>query len=201
VQQQTENKMKKPLLFISLFAILFAVACTSRTNNQQAVQPAAPAFDTSGLAAFQEWKFLNERAEAAEYMQQEQVVATAPVKRKTVTKKPAAPVVNNPAPVQEESNTVNESDNNDAGTASSETSNAAKEKKGISNAVKGTVIGAVSGAVLGAVIHKKNRVVGGVIGGVLGGGGGYVIGRKMDKKKEAEADAQSTVKTSDFAGF
>lgn len=163
--------MKKPLLYISLFAILFAVACTSRTNNQPA---AAATFDTAGLAAFQEWKLLNERKEASAYMQEP--IASAPVK--TVRKKaparkaPAAPVANTPAPAQEES-----------GTIASESTNQAKEKKGISNAVKGTVIGAVSGAVLGAVINKKNRVVGGVVGGVLGGGIGYGIGRKMDKKE------------------
>ncbi len=58
--------MKKPLLYISLFAILFAVACTSRTNNQQAVQPVVPAFDTTGLAAFQEWQYLNERKDASD---------------------------------------------------------------------------------------------------------------------------------------
>jgi hypothetical protein len=54
--------MKKALLFISLFAIIIAVGCTSRTSPVEAVQTPAP--DTTGLAAFQEWKFANERKDA-----------------------------------------------------------------------------------------------------------------------------------------
>jgi hypothetical protein len=191
--------MKKPLLYISLFAILFAVACTSRTNNQQAVQPVVPAFDTTGLAAFQEWQYLNERKDASDYMQEE-AQASSPVRtaaKKTVKKKTSsAPVVITPAPeVPAETNTGSTETNEGSGTVASETSNQAKEKKGISNAAKGTVIGAVSGAVIGAVINKKNRVVGGVIGGVLGGGVGYGIGRKMDKKE----DQETTEKSSQFS--
>ena len=175
--------MKKALLFVSIFAILFAVACTSKTADQ-AQQPVA---DTTGLAAFQEWKFQNELKASNEYMQ-ETAVATAPVKtvKKKVAAKKPKPVVT-PAPEQTEQDnngTVNETPSQDqTGTIGTETTNEAKEKKGISNAVKGTVIGAVSGAVLGAVINKKNRVVGGVIGGVLGGGVGFGIGKKIDKNE------------------
>jgi len=187
--------MKKHLLFISLFAILFAAACTSRTNNQQAVQPTAPALDTTGFAAFQDWKFMNETKSTAEYTDaSEQTVAAAPaktvrkkapVKKAPVQQDPAAPVVSQPeTPASQGETTATPGVNgNESGTVGSESTNEAKEKKGISNAVKGTVIGAVSGAVLGAVINKKNRVAGGVIGGVLGGGAGYGIGRKMDKKE------------------
>ena len=42
-----------------------------------------------------------------------------------------------------------------------------------------------AGAIGGAVINGKNRGAGAVIGAVIGAAGGYVIGRKMDKKKEA----------------
>jgi hypothetical protein len=182
--------MKKFLLLLSLFSVLFIVACTAPAGKQ-AEMPAAPAFDTAGLAAFQEWKFLNERKDAGDYMQ-EQAVAAAPVKkvvRKTsASKKPAAPRVTSPAPAESTDEGLGQVDgigDEPTGTIGSEGTNEAKsEKKGISNAAKGTVIGAVSGAVLGAVINKKNRVVGGVIGGVLGGGVGYGIGRKMDKKEE-----------------
>jgi YMGG-like Gly-zipper len=178
--------MKKALLFVSILSIFFAVACTTQTKQEAAV-PTVPAFDTTGLAAFQEWQFENEQKNASEYMV-DQPVAKAPVKtvKKKVTPRKAtpAPVVTEPeAPVQEEQGTVNETPStNESGTIGTETTNEAK-KKGISNTVKGTVIGAVSGAVLGAVINKKNRVVGGVLGGVLGGGVGFGIGKKIDKNQ------------------
>ena len=173
--------MKKALLFLSIFSIILMVSCTSKTSDK-VQQPVA---DTTGLSAFQEWKYQNELKEAAEYMQENTAVATpAPVvKKKAVVKKPK-PVVTTPAPEQTEqdNSTVNETPaQEESGTMNTETTNEAK-KKGISNTAKGTVIGAVSGAVLGAVINKKNRVAGGVIGGVLGGGIGYGIGRSQDKK-------------------
>ncbi len=175
--------MKKALLIVSMFAILLAVACTSRTNSNQAVQPAP--IDTTGLAAFQDWKFQNELKDASEYMQETAAVPVKTVKKKVAVKKPK-PVVVTPAPEQTEkdNSTVNETPSQDQnGTMGTETTNEAKEKKGISNTVKGTVIGAVSGAVLGAVINKKNRVVGGILGGVLGGGVGFGIGKTIDKKQ------------------
>ena len=74
------------------------------------------------------------------------------------------------------------SDNGNTG-STGDTQEPVQEKKGISNAAKGTVIGAAGGAVIGAVISKKNKVLGGVIGGVIGGGVGYGIGRTIDKKQ------------------
>lgn len=56
------------------------------------------------------------------------------------------------------------------------------QKKGMSDAAKGTIIGTVGGAAAGAIINKKNRGAGAVIGGVIGGATGYTIGRAKDRK-------------------
>ena len=56
------------------------------------------------------------------------------------------------------------------------------QKKGISEAAKGTAIGAVSGAALGAIVNKKNRGGGAVVGGVIGAATGYTLGRAQDRK-------------------
>ncbi len=175
--------MKKALLFLSIFSIILMVSCTSKTA-EKVQQPIA---DTTGLSAFQEWKYQHELKEASAYMQEQNTVVAQPapvVKKKPAVKKPK-PVVTTPAPEQteEDNSTVNETPAQDeSGSMNTETTNEAK-KKGISNTAKGTVIGAVSGAVLGAVINKKNRVVGGILGGVLGGGVGFGIGKKIDKNQ------------------
>jgi outer membrane lipoprotein SlyB len=64
----------------------------------------------------------------------------------------------------------------------SESSDAAKAKKGWSKTAKGAVIGGVVGAGTGAVVNKKNRAIGAVVGGVAGAGAGAIIGNEMDKK-------------------
>lgn len=56
------------------------------------------------------------------------------------------------------------------------------QKKGISEAAKGTAIGVVSGAALGAIVNKKNRGGGAVVGGIIGGATGYTLGRAQDRK-------------------
>lgn len=56
------------------------------------------------------------------------------------------------------------------------------QKKGISEAAKGTAIGVVSGAALGAIVNKKNRGGGAVVGGIIGGATGYTLGRSQDRK-------------------
>ncbi|OCK49716.1 hypothetical protein BA768_07395 [Chryseobacterium sp. CBo1] len=56
------------------------------------------------------------------------------------------------------------------------------QKKGISDAAKGTAIGVVSGAALGAIVNKKNRGGGAVVGGIIGGATGYTLGRAQDRK-------------------
>lgn len=56
------------------------------------------------------------------------------------------------------------------------------EKKGWSDAAKGTAIGAGVGAGVGALIDKDKRVRGAVIGAAIGGGSGYAIGRKSDRE-------------------
>lgn len=187
------STMKKALLFISLIALGFA-ACTSKTNADLSKVVAQP--DTTGFAAFQDWKFQNERMNISELSQP--VAAAQPVAAVThkktsaarkVSKPAASPVVNNNSGSNDGNSgagtgTEENKDNGTTGTVGSETTNPAKEeKKGISNAAKGTAIGAAGGAVLGAVIYKKNPVLGGVIGGVIGGGVGYGIGRKIDKKQ------------------
>jgi hypothetical protein len=188
--------MKKALLFISIFALMLA-ACTSKPPMEKAAQ--MPAYDTAGLASFQEWKLMNERADMAKFeAQKEEQPEAAPVYKAKAPVRKAKKVT--PVQTQTDDNTGNSNTgatqtddgavvntgNTDNGTSGStgETQEPAKEeKKGISNAAKGTAIGAAGGAVLGAVISKKNKVLGGVIGGVIGGGIGYGIGRKMDKKQ------------------
>jgi len=56
------------------------------------------------------------------------------------------------------------------------------EKKGWSDAAKGTAIGAGVGAVTGALIDKDKRLRGAAIGAAVGGAGGYAIGRKKDRE-------------------
>ena len=67
-----------------------------------------------------------------------------------------------------------------AGSSSSQGTTA--QKKGISEAAKGTAIGVVSGAALGAIVNKKNRGGGAVVGGIIGGATGYTLGRAQDRK-------------------
>lgn len=163
--------MKRILSIVSIAAVF--AACNPEPKVAE-MSTAAPTLDTVGLAQFQQWKVQNELQQQAEIQEQPTQVsyaAVAPVaKKKTYTT------------ARRTSSSSSRSVSNQSGAISSETANAAKAKKGISKAAKGTAIGAASGAVLGAVINKKNRVVGGVIGGVLGGGIGYGIGRGMDKK-------------------
>lgn len=59
---------------------------------------------------------------------------------------------------------------------------ATNQKKGWSDAAKGTAIGAGVGAGVGALIDKDKRLRGAAIGAAIGGGGGYAIGRKSDRK-------------------
>ena len=202
---QTKTTMKKSLLFISLFALLLA-ACTRPANTDSTLK--APQMDTSGLAAFQDWKYQNERAAFDEYQQlkaepqvQEKaapVVYKSTAKRKTTASKPRVVL---PEPSNEDDGVATGSggsDNNGSmgseGTNTANTGEVAKKKT--SNAVKGAVIGAASGAVLGAVINKKNRVVGGVIGGVLGGAVGYGIGKSKDKKAQEASTNDYSLMTS-----
>lgn len=75
-------------------------------------------------------------------------------------------------------NTQNQSvtNNSDAKTTST------PQKKGWSDAAKGTAIGAGVGAGVGALIDKDRRLRGAAIGAAIGGGSGYAIGRKSDRK-------------------
>ncbi|MCL4640278.1 MULTISPECIES: YMGG-like glycine zipper-containing protein [Olivibacter] len=59
---------------------------------------------------------------------------------------------------------------------------ASTQKKGWSDAAKGTAIGAGAGAVMGALIDKDKRLRGAAIGAAIGGAGGYAIGRKKDRQ-------------------
>lgn len=57
-----------------------------------------------------------------------------------------------------------------------------EQKKGWSDAAKGTAIGGAVGAGVGALIDKDKRVRGAIIGAAIGGGSGYAIGRKKDRQ-------------------
>ena len=97
----------------------------------------------------------------------------------TVNQPKQETVKTNPDVVQEKGETAS------AGNSTSHTEKVTK-KKGWSDAAKGAAIGGAAGAIGGAVINGRNRGAGAVIGAVIGAAGGYVIGRKMDKKKEAD---------------
>jgi len=153
--------MKKFLLFLSVPVLM--VACKSNPS----VETKTPAIDTTGLAAFQQFKAINEQKALAMYYSQNAEPAAA---KTVIYHKQAAP---------KKQRVIN-----DDGTMVSESSHPAKtaQKKGWSKAAKGATIGTVAGAAAGVLINKRNRTVGGVIGGVAGGVIGYGIGRGMDKK-------------------
>ena len=157
--------MKKVFTIIGITALI-AVVMVSCKNQVATVQ--ASKYDTTGLAAFQNWKM--QQYQEAMYGNVAPVTATTSVKstpaRKAVTHKTSS------------SNYSSGSMNS----SSTHTAQTVVKKKGWSKAAKYSVIGGAGGAVLGAVINKRNRVAGGVIGGILGGGGGYIFGRSKDKQ-------------------
>ena len=150
--------MKKIFTLIAVTATLAVLmaACSRKAETSAETKPVLYE-DTAGLAQFQAWKVMNERADAMAYNQPKAPVQQAA--RRTTSSSPAK-----------------------TGTMNSSTTNQAKVKKGWSKSAKYAVIGGVTGVVVGAVVNKKNRAVGAVIGAVLGGGGGYVLGRSQDKK-------------------
>lgn len=149
------------LSFVAVVAILLT-ACGSKGDETKAVSYA----DTVGLAQFQQWKYMNERAAIDQYYQQ--------AVQKTTT--PAVPA--------RRTTTTRSSTNYGSGSMNTVSQNQAKvaQKKGWSKAAKGAAIGGGAGAIAGAVLVKKNRVAGGAIGAIVGGGLGYIIGRSQDKK-------------------
>ena len=146
------------LSFVAIAAVVLS-ACGNKGEETKAISYA----DTAGLSQFQQWKYMNERAQADQYFQQ--AVQTTPV---------------NQAPAR----TTTRKTNYGSGSMNTVSQNQAKttQKKGWSKAAKYGVIGGGGGAVIGAVVNKRNRVAGGVIGGIVGGGLGYLIGRHQDKK-------------------
>ncbi|MDB5253740.1 MAG: hypothetical protein JWP27_2909 [Flaviaesturariibacter sp.] len=159
------------------------VACNSNPDVQSVSKVNSISADTSGLAAFQ----------AARQQQALASVALVEEAQAPVVAKAAAPrvrTVTHYVPVRAKASSAARTSSSSVAKASapapqvinSESSNAAKAKKGISKAAKGAIIGGIAGAAGGAIINKKNRVVGAVIGGVVGAAGGYGIGRGMDKK-------------------
>lgn len=72
------------------------------------------------------------------------------------------------------------SNNNNTGSNGSTGTTTAPQKKGLSQAAKGTIFGGVGGAVAGGLIGKNAK--GAIIGGAVGAAGGYVIGRSQDRK-------------------
>ena len=141
--------------------------------------------DTAGLAAYQNWKAMNELSDDESYNNSQKAVAAAPVRKVTAKATPVRRVASAPvrrsSPSTARSSGSSDGVDNSSGTISSESAEAAK-KKGLSKAAKGAIIGGVAGGVAGAVINKKNRGAGAVVGAVIGAGGGYVLGRQQDKK-------------------
>ena len=166
IQAEKLNIMKKILSVFVLAATMVACNSNTRTAGESTTVTPAPVVmpDTTGLAAYQQWKAQNELAQFAQYQQ-------------GTTSNPSG----TSAP-RKSSATRTRSSSGGAATSTSSNTGKASQKKGWSKAAKGAAIGGVAGAVGGAVINKKNRVAGGVIGGVLGAGVGYGIGRSMDKK-------------------
>jgi hypothetical protein len=160
--------MKRILSVVTIAAVMAASCNSSPTAIAPASTVTTPAQDTTGLAAFQAWKSMNELAAMNQQFNQPTVsYASAPQTR----------VVYVP-----QQSTVRRSSSSGSASSSSSGNAKAAQKKGWSKAAKGAVIGGVAGAAGGAVINKKNRAVGAVIGGVLGAGAGYGIGRGMDKR-------------------
>ncbi len=151
--------MKKLLSIIAVSAVVSGVlfACKSREAGTSTQATVLKYEDTVGLAQFQAWKAMNERAEFAKYMNSQSV--SAAVTHNAVRR------------------------NNSSTTMTSRSTNYAKAKKGWSKSAKYAAIGGGSGIVLGAVLNKRNRVAGGAIGGILGGGLGYILGRAKDKQE------------------
>lgn len=66
-----------------------------------------------------------------------------------------------------------------------------EKKKGLSNAVKGSLIGVGTGAAAGAIIDKNHRGEGAIIGGVTGAVGGALGGALIDRNKRKKAAEQA----------
>jgi hypothetical protein len=154
----------KTIFSICAATALVAASCNS---NPETTTTAAqtPVQDTTGLAAYQQWKAQNELNNTTQYN-----ALAAPATQSSASR----------------STTNRSTGSSSSGTTSSNSSSSntaqAPEKKGWSKAAKGAVIGGVAGAAGGAVINKQNRSKGAIIGGVLGAGAGYGIGRHKDKK-------------------
>lgn len=154
--------MKRVVPILSFLAII-ALMITSCGQKAETEAKTLSYADTVGLAQFQQFKYMNERAAMDDYYQQ------------AIQKTPVAPA---------RKTTTRKSTNYGSGSMNTVSQNQAKvaQKKGWSKAAKGAAIGGGAGAIAGAVLVKKNRVAGGVVGGVVGAGIGYLIGRSKDKQ-------------------
>ncbi len=196
--------MKNFLLAISI-ASTFA-ACSTEAKKELDVKTDLVPVNTAGYAVSNASTDVGAIEAQREYTApvRQQVItkyitrrSTAPV-QKDYTPQAQAPQAQAPATSNTGSSTSSTADTKTAetvpattsgtslpgatGTTGAETST---KKKGWSDAAKGAAIGGVAGAIGGAVINGKNRGVGAAIGAVIGAAGGYVIGRKMDKKNDA----------------
>lgn len=181
---------------ISLFTVaaVMAVSCNPKSNSSETGAPkevTATSQDTTGLAAYQQWKAQNELVTTSQYNANADAtpvnLSNGSASRNTTTANKTSGTKSSSSSKSSSSKSTSGSGSSTAGTSGSGTSNTgttskAPEKKGISKAAKGAIIGGVAGAAGGAVINKKNRGAGAVIGGVLGAGAGYGIGRHKDKK-------------------
>ncbi len=182
----------KKIIAIFIIAATFA-ACKNNTRPNDNSQVLG-ATDTTGLAAFRQYKEQQRIIEQQRMFQTEGIydgtnnftstapnntVQTAPVRERIV-------YVDRPAPRRSVATTTRRrSSSRSYGYSSSNGTYASTpvpaRRRGWSKAAKGAVIGGASGAVVGAVVSKK-KGKGAIIGGALGALGGYVIGRGQDKR-------------------
>jgi hypothetical protein len=168
--------------FVALFALLIAIACTNKKNED--AKNINTQQDTVGLAEYQKWKMENEKQ--------------SPVAQPNQPNHTNSNMVASPSHSSSARNSVSGANathsggSGSASAASQGNSNPVAQapapqpakKKGLTQTAKGAIVGAASGAVIGAVANKKDRLGGGVVGGVIGAATGVGIGAIVDKKQK-----------------
>lgn len=181
--------MKKTIAIFTIAAMFVACKNTTKQNDQSQVLGST---DTTGLAAFKQYKEQQRIIEQQKMFQTEGVydgtnnfatspnsIQTAPVRERIVYVD--RPVTRRATATRTRRASSNRSYGYSNGNGTYASTPVPARKRGWSKAAKGAVIGGASGAVVGAVVSKK-KGKGAIIGGALGALGGYVIGRGADKR-------------------